>query len=109
MTPRHLGHSIDSGIVVDCRVACFIASCFNFISRTILSAATIGYKNGTGFPSPGAGTLGTPRPCRRCSTRSRRHKTICPPFVVTIRKAGTGYEDQMDQRSCSARVHDLER
>jgi hypothetical protein len=31
MTPRHWGHSIDSGILVDCKVACFIASCFNFI------------------------------------------------------------------------------
>ena len=26
MTPWHLGHSIDSGIVADCRVACFSPS-----------------------------------------------------------------------------------
>ena len=63
--------------------------------RTNPNAATIGYTIGTASPSTGVGRLGRRLPCRMCSTRAHKCRTICLPCAATSRIAGTGYEGRM--------------
>ena len=66
------------------------AAARDITARTRASAATIDCKRGTGFQSTGAGRLGRLLLCRRCSTHSRRYRTICLLCGATSHRAGSG-------------------
>ena len=63
-------------------------------AHTRASAPTSGYTKGIAFQSTDAGRLGRRLPCRKCSTRCRMYRTICPLCAATSRRAGSGCVSQ---------------
>jgi hypothetical protein len=76
--------------------------------HTSPNEATTDGTKGIEFHSNAGDKPGTPLPCRRYSTRSRRCKTICLPSVATSRRAGTGCAVRMDRESSLPQGRDQE-
>jgi hypothetical protein len=82
----------------------FAAASDRVTLHTNPNAVTSGRTRGTRFQPTAADSVGRRRPCPRHSTHSRKCKTICPLYVATSRRAGSGCAVRKDLCSSLRRV-----